>query len=125
VDDDERQALRAEGLDPDDPAVIAVIDLVRWELSLGTLSHCTRPTGARARVQATASALADLADLPLRRSSHQPFLHRIWDLRHVVAPYGGANMALAEALDGVLVTADARLSRASGVHCEIEAIDGA
>jgi hypothetical protein len=26
----------AEGLDPDDPAVIAAIDLVRWELSLGT-----------------------------------------------------------------------------------------
>jgi hypothetical protein len=25
---------RAEGLDPDDPAVIAAIDLVRWELSL-------------------------------------------------------------------------------------------
>jgi predicted nucleic acid-binding protein len=73
----------------------------------------------------TASALADLADLPLRRSSHQPFLRRIWDLRHVVTPYGGANIALAEALDAVLVTADARLSRASGVHCEIEAIDGA
>jgi len=36
VDDDERQALRAEGLDPDDPAVIAATDLVRWELSLGT-----------------------------------------------------------------------------------------
>ena len=36
VDDDKRQALRAEGLDPDDPAGIAVIDVVRWELSLGT-----------------------------------------------------------------------------------------
>ena len=33
ADDDEREALRAEGLDPDDPAVIAAIDLVRWELS--------------------------------------------------------------------------------------------
>jgi hypothetical protein len=32
--DDERQALRAEGFDPDDPAVVAVIDLLRWELSL-------------------------------------------------------------------------------------------
>jgi len=28
VDDDERQALQAEGLDPNDPAVIAAIDLV-------------------------------------------------------------------------------------------------
>jgi hypothetical protein len=30
------QALPAEGLDPDNPAVIAAINLVRWELSLGT-----------------------------------------------------------------------------------------
>jgi hypothetical protein len=32
----ERQAIRAEGLDPDDPAVVAAIDMVRWELSLLT-----------------------------------------------------------------------------------------
>jgi predicted nucleic acid-binding protein len=69
-----------------------------------------------------ASAVADLADLPLRRSSHQSFLHRIWELRHVVTPYDTAYIALAEALDVVLVTADARLSRASGVHCEVEVI---
>jgi hypothetical protein len=36
MDTEEAEALRAEGLDPDDPAVIAPIDLVRWELSLGT-----------------------------------------------------------------------------------------
>jgi hypothetical protein len=34
MDNDEAQALRAEGLDPDDPAVRAAIDLVRWELSM-------------------------------------------------------------------------------------------
>ena len=34
VDDEERQALQAEGLDPEDPAVVAALDLVRWELSL-------------------------------------------------------------------------------------------
>ena len=33
---EDAQALRDEGLDPDDPAVIAAIDLVRLELSLGT-----------------------------------------------------------------------------------------
>jgi hypothetical protein len=33
---EDAQALRDEGLGPDDPAVIAAIDLVRWELSLGT-----------------------------------------------------------------------------------------
>jgi predicted nucleic acid-binding protein len=72
-----------------------------------------------------ASAVADLADLPLRRASHRLFLHRIWELRHVVTPYDAAYVALAEALDILLVTADARLSRASGVHCEIEAIGAA
>jgi predicted nucleic acid-binding protein len=72
-----------------------------------------------------ATALADLADLPLRRSSHQPFLHRVWELRHVVTPYDAAYIALAEALDAVMVTADARLSRASGIQCEIEVIGAA
>jgi hypothetical protein len=44
VDDEERQALRAEGLDPDDPAVVAAMDVVRWELSLMPESaHCGRP----------------------------------------------------------------------------------
>jgi hypothetical protein len=35
MDVEERQALHGEGLDPDDPAVVAAICLVRWELSLG------------------------------------------------------------------------------------------
>jgi hypothetical protein len=30
----EARGVRAEGLDPDDPAVVAAIDMVRWELSL-------------------------------------------------------------------------------------------
>jgi hypothetical protein len=38
MDDDEREAIRAEGLDPDDPAVRAAIDLVRWELELLALN---------------------------------------------------------------------------------------
>jgi predicted nucleic acid-binding protein len=69
-----------------------------------------------------AGAVADLEDLPLRRSSHRPLLGRIWQLRHVATPYDAAYIALAEALDVVLVTADARLARAPGVKCEIEAI---
>ena len=73
-------------------------------------------------VRRAASAVMDLSDLPLRRFPHQPLLHRIWELRHVVTPYDAAYIALAEALDVALVTADARLSRASGVHCEIEVV---
>ena len=67
-------------------------------------------------------ALADLADLPLQRSSHQPLLQRIWELRHNVTPYDAAYIALAEALDAVLLTSDGRLSRASGVNCAVEVI---
>lgn len=33
-DDIEREAMRSEGFDPDDPATKTAIDLVRWELSL-------------------------------------------------------------------------------------------
>jgi hypothetical protein len=34
MDDNEREAIRAEGLDPDDLAVVTAIDFVRWELSM-------------------------------------------------------------------------------------------
>lgn len=34
MDEVEREAIRAEGLDPDDPAVLEAVDLVRWELEL-------------------------------------------------------------------------------------------
>ena len=71
-----------------------------------------------------ALAVSDLENLPLRRSPHRPLLHRIWELRHSVTPYDAAYVALAETLDVVLVTADARLARASGIRCEIEAIAG-
>ena len=69
-----------------------------------------------------ASAVTDLADLALQRSSHRPLLHRIWELRHGVTPYDAAYIALAEALDVALITADARLSRAPGARCEVELI---
>ena len=75
--------------------------------------------------QRAAAAVADLQDLPVRRSSHRPLLSRIWQLRHVVTAYDAAYIALAEALEVVLVTADARLSRASGIKCEMEVIGAA
>jgi hypothetical protein len=34
MDDDEREAIRAEGLDPGDPATHEALDLERWELEL-------------------------------------------------------------------------------------------
>ena len=69
-------------------------------------------------------AVSDLENLPLKRSPHRPLLKRIWELRNGVTPYDAAYVALAEALDVVLVTADARLARAPAIRCEIEAIAG-
>lgn len=70
-----------------------------------------------------ATALADLSDLPLRRSPHHPLLKRIWELRHVITPYDAAYIALAEGLDVLLLTSDARLARASGIKCDIEVVN--
>jgi predicted nucleic acid-binding protein len=49
-------------------------------------------------------------------------LDRIWELRRNLSAYDAGYIALAEALGCGLVTADARLSRASGVHCPITVV---
>jgi predicted nucleic acid-binding protein len=64
-------------------------------------------------------ALRDLGDLPLERESHTPLLSRIWELRDNLMAYDAAYVALAEALGAPLLTSDARLSRASGLACEV------
>jgi predicted nucleic acid-binding protein len=69
-----------------------------------------------------AQALADLVALPLRRALHTPLLSRAWELRANITPYDAAYVALAEALESPLVTADARLARAAGPRCEIELV---
>jgi predicted nucleic acid-binding protein len=66
------------------------------------------------------AALADLAALPLRRAPHGPLMHRIWDLRHNLSAYDASYVALAEALDTILLTGDERLARASGIRCDVE-----
>jgi len=67
-----------------------------------------------------ALALKDLVDLPIHRAVHLPLLPRAWALRGNLTPYDAAYVALAESLGAVLVTADARLARASGPQCPIE-----
>jgi predicted nucleic acid-binding protein len=67
-------------------------------------------------------ALSDLVDLPLRLVSHRLLLPRCWSLRENLTIYDASYVALAEHLEVVLVTADARLSRAPGLRCNIEVI---
>ena len=65
-------------------------------------------------------ALVDLADMPLSRTPHLPLITRIWELRATMNPYEASYVALAEALDTVLLTADIGLSRAPGLRCQVE-----
>ncbi|HEY7206835.1 MAG TPA: type II toxin-antitoxin system VapC family toxin [Gaiellaceae bacterium] len=67
-----------------------------------------------------ASAVDDLASLRVRRHPPQPLLGRIWDLRKTLTVYDASYVALAEALDAPLVTADGRLERAHGHGATIE-----
>lgn len=67
-------------------------------------------------------ALADLAALPLRRAPHVPLLARIWELRENVTVYDAAYLALAEALEALLVTSDTKLRVAPGLRCEVEVL---
>jgi predicted nucleic acid-binding protein len=67
-------------------------------------------------------AVGDLVDLPLQRVSHVRLLGRCWELRENLSIYDAAYVALAELLNVVLVTSDARLARAPGVRCVVEVL---
>lgn len=62
--------------------------------------------------------------LGLRRFAAVGMLGRIWELRENVTAYDATYVALAEALDCPLVTADGRLGRAPGPRCAITAVRG-
>lgn len=79
-----------------------------------------RTAGGHLDVRRAELALADLADLPLRRAPHRPLLTRCWELRANLTVYDAAYVALAEVLDGDLLTGDARLVKAPGPRCRIE-----
>lgn len=49
-------------------------------------------------------------------------LERVWELRNSLSAYDAGYVALAESLNCSLVTADARISRASGPRCPITVV---
>ncbi|MDR0593134.1 MAG: type II toxin-antitoxin system VapC family toxin [Bifidobacteriaceae bacterium] len=71
---------------------------------------------------AARSAIHDLAAFPLRRVSHPWLLERCWELRHNLTIYDAVYVALAEAYQAVLLTADHRLAGAPGPRCDIEVV---
>jgi predicted nucleic acid-binding protein len=67
-------------------------------------------------------ALSDLEDLPMERAPHRPLLARVWELRDNLTAYDAAYVALAEALDVTLLTADERVAAAPGPRCHVEVL---
>lgn len=49
-------------------------------------------------------------------------LDRIWELRDNLSAYDATYVAVAEALDAPLLTADARLARAPGPTCPVTVV---
>jgi len=70
------------------------------------------------------STRQDLRDLTIIRYPHVALVDRMWELRENLTAYDAAFVALSEALGVPLVTADARLARATGHGAEIEAFSG-
>ena len=66
-----------------------------------------------------AQAIADLSDMPMLRFPTEPLIPRIWEMRHNCSSYDAAYVALAEAFDLPLVTADAPLAQFAESHCEV------
>lgn len=73
------------------------------------------------RTEAT-QAVEDLAAWPGERFGHRLLLARAWELRDAVRGWDAMYVALAEALQAVLVTTDRRLAAARGPTCRIEAL---
>jgi len=68
-------------------------------------------------------AIADLLDVDLHRHAHLDLVTRAWRLRENVTAYDAMYVALAEALDAVVVTCDAPLAKSPGHRATIEVVE--
>ncbi len=109
--DDTRRRLRGERLVA--PHLIDVEATSAWR-RLAAAGHLDE---RRAEL-----AITDLLAFRLDRIPHGLLLRRCWQLRANVTTYDAVYIALAEALDITLVTADQRLADAPGRRCEVEVL---
>lgn len=59
------------------------------------------------------TACHDLVEMPLHLWDARPLTPAVWGLRHNLSSYDATYVALAQALEACLVTADARLAKAA------------
>lgn len=68
-------------------------------------------------------AMDDLDSLRLDRVPHRPLMVRCWELRQNLTVYDATYVALAEAMQVPLLTADAKLAAAPGLRCTVDLIE--
>ena len=107
----ERRVARARSLHAPSLLDLEVAQAIRRFCATGQL-----------RAERGGQAIAELADLPVRRYPHTPLLGRIWQLRTGITAYDAAYVALAETLGAPLVTRDRRLAQARGHRARIDLV---
>jgi predicted nucleic acid-binding protein len=65
-------------------------------------------------------ALDDFSQLVIDRHTHRDLIKRAWQLKDSLTVYDAVYVALAEALDSVLLTCDGRMARAHGHRARIQ-----
>lgn len=108
-----RRRLSGEELAAPELIDLEVISVLRGTIRSGDID-----------LRRAALAVDDLRDLPLSRVTHRGLLVRCLEHRDNLTAYDAAYVALAEALDCPLLTADRGLAAAPGVGCEIELLEG-
>ena len=68
------------------------------------------------------AALGTWRRLGVTRHAATGLLDRVWELRENLTAYDATYVALAEALDCPVVTADGRLGRAPGLRCPVTVV---
>lgn len=99
-------------------------DAVSTELLIPEVLHALRRYERLDELSATraATAVDDLADLPIDLYPTGPMTSLIWELRADITAYDATYVILATHLDGTLVTADQRLARTAQRHCAVIAV---
>ena len=106
-----RQRLRGE--------VVIGPDLLRIEVTSVLRRHANRKLLSPAQADA---AISDLLEFPITVFPTSPLLRRVWELRPNLTAYDACYVALAEAVNRPLLTADRRLANAPGIRCTIEVL---
>lgn len=106
-----RHRLRGETIVGPDLLRIEVTSVLRRHANIGRLTS-----------EQADDAISDLLAFPIMVFPTAPFLRRVWELRPNLTAYDGCYVALAEAVDSALLTADHRLAHAAGLRCRVEAL---